>query len=252
MLRRAFVAHDQSPAVVHPCKAAFDLPTVTVIGPRADRPPAFGALPGAPRERRNRGLDTPAAQRMAKPPAIIGFIRHEFLRACPRAASQLRDSHGGQGGLRQLAFMRPGTIDMQPDRQPLAVGDDHYLRTLADFGFPNRTTPFFAGTKLPSRNAVDHSSLPWASNWLSRARHMRSQVPSCAHVCRRRQAVVGAPYARGISSQAQPVFSTCKMPFMVRRSSARGRPGPGFGWGSIGSITAHCVSESSCRFMPPI
>jgi hypothetical protein len=97
-----------------------------------------------------------------------------------------------------------------------------------------------------------HSSLLWASNWLSSARHLRSQIPSCDHVCRRRQHVVGEPYGRGISSQAQPVFSTGKMPLRVRRSSARRRPGPGFCWRSNGSMTAHCASVSSCRFMPTV
>jgi hypothetical protein len=252
MLDIALIAHHQAPIIVHLPEAAFDRPTVTVVGARADRPPALGMLPGPPRERRNRRLDAPAAQITAKLPALMCLIRHECLRACARAASQSRYAHGGQRGLRQLAFVRPGTVHMHSDRLPLAVGDDHDLRALADVGFTDRNAPLFAGTKLPSRKALDQSRLPWASNWHSRARYMRPQVPSRDHVCRSRQAMVGAPYARRIASQVPPVFSTCKTPFRVRRSSARGRPGPGFGWGSHGSMTAHCLSESSCRFMPPI
>jgi hypothetical protein len=114
--------------------------------------------------------------------------------------------------------VRLGTRDMQLDGQALALGDHHHFRALAHLGFPDRIAPFFAGTKLPSRKDLAHSGLLGASNWLSRARHMRSQVPSCDYVCRRRQHVVGEPYAWGMSSQAQPVFSTCKMPLRGRRS----------------------------------
>jgi hypothetical protein len=252
MVHRALIPHHQPPIVIHPPKAAFHLPTVTVVGARADRPPALGPLPGPPHKRGNRGLDAPAAQIAAELLAVIGFIRHQLLGACPRAASRARYSHSGQSGRRQSAVVRPGTVHMQPDRQALAIGNDHHLRALADFGLADAAPPCFAGTKLPSRKAWAHSSWLWASSRLRSARHTRSQVPSCDPACRRRQQVVGAPYSRGTSSQAPPVLSTCTMPLTVRRSSARRRPGPGFGVGSSGAMMVHWSSVSPCRLMPTV
>jgi hypothetical protein len=122
-------------------------------------------LPGPSRERRDGRLDPSAAQRAAKLPAIVGFSRYELLRVCPRATARSRHAHGGQGGLRQLAFVRPGAVHMPSDRQPVAVGDAHHLRTFADCGFPHRPPPFFAGTKLPSRRALDQVPAPSDDNF---------------------------------------------------------------------------------------
>jgi hypothetical protein len=81
---------------------------------------------------------------------------------------------------------------------------------------------------------------------------MRSHVPSAVQAWKRRQQVVGEPYARGTSSHAQPVFRTKRIPFTVYRSSARLRPGPGRCIGISGWMTAHCSSVSSCRLMLPV
>jgi hypothetical protein len=77
-------------------------------------------------------------------------------------------------------------------------------------------------------------------------------VPSRDHVLNRRQHVAGEPDTRGTSSQAQPVFSTTRMPLSVRRSSFRFRPGPGFCLGIKGSMMVHCSSVRSCRLIPPM
>src|SRR5688500_16468156 len=195
MLDITLVAHHQAAIIVHPPEAAFHLPAPAVAGAGADRAPSFEAPAAPARDRWNRRLNTPTAQITAEGLTVIRLIRDQFLRACPRTAAWLRDADGRQGGFRQLALVRVGTRDMQPDGQALALGDHHHFRALAHLGFPYRIAPFFAGTKLPSRKDLAHSSLLWASNWLSRARHMRSQAPSCDHVCRRRQHVVGEPHA---------------------------------------------------------
>lgn len=146
--------------------------------------------------------------------------------------------------------MRPGTGHRQPDRQTVAIGDDHHLGALADFGRTDCAPPLFAGTKLPSRKACGHSRRPWASSWLNSARQICSQVPSRDHALNRRPHVAGAPYARGPSSQGPPVFSPKRRPLSVRRSSLRLRPGPGFCCGMKGAMLVHCASVRSCRLMP--
>src|ERR671914_150516 len=252
MLDRSFVAHDQAPTVIHPAKAAFDFPALAIARTNFDRAPAFRLAPLTALNRRDRRLDPSAAQSLAKLIAIVGFVRHQLLRASARAATWLGDTHGGQGRLRQLALMGLGTVHIQANRQALTIGDDHDLAAFADFRFANPRSPFLAGTKLPSRKARVHSSLPWASSWLSNARHLRSQVPSLDHAQKRRQQVAGEPYTRGTSSHVQPVFSTKRMPLSVRRSSFRFRPGPGFCFGIKAAITAHCTSEMSCRLIPQV
>jgi hypothetical protein len=84
MVHRALIPHDQPPTVIHPPEATLHLPTVAIVGSRADRPPTPGTLPAPTRERGNGGLDAPATQIAAELPAIIGFTRHQLLRACPQ------------------------------------------------------------------------------------------------------------------------------------------------------------------------
>jgi hypothetical protein len=146
--------------------------------------------------------------------------------------------------------MRLGTVHMQANRQPVTVSHHHHFGAFDHLGLAYSRPPFLAGTKLPSRNACAHSILLWASNSPSRVRQIRSQVSLALHSLRRRQHVVGEPYSRGMSSQAQPVLSTCKMPLRLLRSSARGRPRLVCFLGMSGSITVHCSSVSSCLLMP--
>jgi hypothetical protein len=158
----------------------------------ANRPPAFRALPAAGR-RRDGGLDAAPSQLLAEGPAVRGFVRDQFPRPCARPSTPLRYVDRRQGRHGEGMFMRACARHLQPDRQPVAVGHHHYFRAFADLRLADARAPFFAGTKLPSRNARDHSSLLWASSWLRSARQMRSQVPSSDHCCKRRQQVTAAP-----------------------------------------------------------
>jgi len=73
-----------------------------------------------------------------------------------------------------------GTINILAYRQALAIGHDHGLPALADFGLANAGHPVFDGTKLPSSNACAHSRFPWACSWLSKVRQICSQLLSVA------------------------------------------------------------------------
>src|SRR5208282_5367365 len=55
------------------------------------------------------------------------------------------------------------------------------------------------------------------------------------------------PYSGGQSHQRQPLLSTCTMPLMTRRSSARSTPRTSVG--NCGSIRAHCSSLSQNSFL---
>jgi hypothetical protein len=230
MVHITLVAHDQAATIVHPREAPPHLPAVAITGAGSDRPPAFGTLPTAC-HRRDNGLNPAPAQLLAKGLAVITSVGDQFPGPCPRAPAPLGHVDGRQGRLGQRAFMGACTRHMRPDRQPTAVGHYHHFRALADCGLADAGAPFFAGTKLPSRKACAHSSLPWASSWLNNIRQIRSQVPSRDQVWKRRQHVTGEPYMGGTSAQVHPIFSTKRMPLSVRRSSFRFRPGPDFCWG---------------------
>jgi hypothetical protein len=252
MRHKSFVAHNQAPAVVHPRKTASDFPALTITGPRLNWAPALRPASLAALNGRDGRLHASAAQSLAKVLAVVGFVRHQLLRACTRSALFLRDTHGRQGGIRQLALVGLGTVYVQANRQAMTISHDHHFTALTDLRFADPRSPFFAGTKLPSRKARVHSSLPWASSWLNSTRQICSHVPSAAQWRKRRQHVAGEPHARGTSSRVQPVFITKRMPLSVWRSWLRFRPGPGFCFGIKGSMTPHCSSAMSCRLISPV
>ncbi len=252
MAQVTLIAHDQTAAVAHPTKATLHFPPLAPARPSADgaTPPRLSPLPAF--KRRNGWLDTALAQRLAKPPAIVGLVGHKSLRAGAWPSALLRHAHHGQRLLRQLTLMGLGTIDMQSNRQAISIGNHHDFGAFANFRLAYFGPPFLAGTKLPSKNAWAHSILFCASNWPNKARQRHSHVPSADHSCSHRQQVMGEPNSRGTTAQAQPVFSTYRIPFSVRRPSFRGRPGPGFCFGISGSMTAHFSSVKSCRLMPQV
>jgi hypothetical protein len=194
MLDMALITHDQPSAVVHPAKAPFHLPALAVTRPYAKWSAALRSLPVAALKARNRRLDTPPLQLLAKGLAVITLVGHKLLRPRTWAATPLGDFDRGQGRLGQPAFMGSGARHVQPKRQAMAIGNNHHFRAFANFGLTDAGAPFLAGTKLPSKNACAHSSLPWASSWLNSLRHIRSQVPSCDQAWQRRQHVAGEPY----------------------------------------------------------
>ena len=246
------IANDQASTVVHPAKASFHLPPLLVAFANADRatPPGTGTL--ASLESGDSRLDPTLSQSMTKRATVIRFIGDQLFRAGLWATAFLTNPDGPQRRFRQRHFVMISRGQVQSNGQPIPIGHCHHFGAFAHFGHSDARSPFLAGTKLPSRKAWAHSSLFSASRRLSNARQTRSQVPSSDHWFNRLQHVVGDPYLRGRSAHAHPVFSTYKMPFKVVRSSARGRPRPGFCFGNSASITAHCSSVSSCRLMPTV
>ena len=250
MLHRTLVAYHQPPRVVPPAAAALHLPALAVAGAGAEGPATFGPFSGPAHPWRNRGLEAPPPPIAAEGLPIVGLVRHQLLGTCSRPAAWRRPMDGGQRGFRPWALVGLGPGHGQAHRHAAAGRHHPYVAALPDFRLTNGRAPFVAGTPRPSRKAWAPASWLWASSRLSSARHTRAQVPSGAQTCRRRQQVVGEPSSRGTASQAQPVLSTCTMPLPVRRSSARRRPGPGFGVGRSGSMMVQWSSVRSCRLMP--
>ena len=244
------IAHHQPTAGVHPRKATLDRPAVSVACAGTQRTSARGVLTGAPLTRWNGGFAPTPTQRTANLGAIVGFVRSQFVWSCFGPTAGARDTNRPQRRFSQGVFVWLCTVHVQANGDTGAINHDHYLRAVADLRFADTSAPFFAGTTLPSKNACAHSRLPSASRRLRRVRQMRSHVPSCDHAGHRRQQVLGDPSSFGRSAQAQPVWSTDRMPFRVRRSSLRGRPRVRGFFGMSGSIIAHWSSVRSCLLIP--
>ena len=240
----------QPTAGVHPREAALDRPALSGACANTKRTSTFGLLTVAPLTRWNGGFDPTPTQVAAKRCTVIGCICHHFVWSRSGPAAGAWHTNGPQCRFSQGAFVRLCARHVQADGHASAIDRDHHLGAFADLRFADASAPFFAGTTLPSKNACAHSRLPSASRRLRRVRQMRSHVPSCDHAGHRRQQVLGDPSSFGRSAQAQPVWSTDRMPFRVRRSSLRGRPRARGFFGMSGSITAHWSSVRSCLLIP--
>lgn len=250
-MQMTLITHHQATAVVHPGEAAFDFPALAVALSGSDRATPLGMLSLPSFKGGDGRLNAARPQLASQLRTIKTFVRHQLLRSGFRTPALLRHTTGVEGRFGQRHFMRLSAVHMQAQWQTIAIYHRHDFAALADFGFAYSIAPFLAGTKLPSKKACAQTNFSSASSWLKSARQIRSQVPFSDHSFKRRQQVVSEPYSRGRSSQAQPVFSTYRMPFSVFRSSARLRPAPGFCFGMNGSMTAHCSSFRSCLLMPP-
>ena len=93
---------------------------------------ALGVLTRTPLESGNGQFDAPPAQDATKVSAIIGFVGHQFFGASFRAPAFLGYANGRQGHLSQRTLMGLGTIDMQADGRPIALGHHYDLVALTD------------------------------------------------------------------------------------------------------------------------
>ena len=137
---------------------------------------------------------------------------------------------------------------MSGDRKTRSVCNCHDLGAFPAFRIADSTTPFFAGTKLPSMNA-SRMSIP-SRSYRSSASSLtiRWKTPCLTHCWNRRWHVWYGGYRWGISFQGAPVRNIHKMPSKTSRGSRGRRPR-----GSLsrledvmmGSIRFHCAFVSS-------
>jgi hypothetical protein len=134
---------------------------------------------------------------------------------------------------------------LRSDRYAAAVDHHHALRTFPTTCLADPEAPFFAVTKVASRNASSQSSSPRSSICASSFRQARSQTPCSSHIRNRRQQVEPSGYSSGRSRHRAPVRRTHKIPCKHARLEAHGRPRPSLrrlGSGNNGTNTAHCSS----------
>jgi hypothetical protein len=135
---------------------------------------------------------------------VVRAVGDHTLRFRSRSTFGAWDLDFGERGFRKRNFCRRGTFKPNSQRKTPTVDQYHPLRPLAALGFTDGGAPFFAGAKLPSRNASSHFSNPCASSAPSNARHASSQTSCSSHCLKRRQQVAGEGYLSGKNLHAAP------------------------------------------------
>src|SRR5712692_2975470 len=244
--QRAVVAHDQSAEVAQPGDGAFHRPPPLVAPQRtAVLGRGLATIPAM----RDDQLDAAPGQLLAQRVTVVATVGDEAFRFLPRTAWPMLPSYPDRGEcrLRQPDLRRGSRVKVVSQRNTRAVDHHHPLRPLAPLGFADSAAPFFAGAKLPSRNASLHFNCWRSFNSPRNARQILSQTPCSSQSRSRRQHVEGCGYFSGRSCQRAPLRRIHRIPSTTRRFSIHGRPPRrGFAsFGSKGAIFFHCASVSN-------
>ena len=252
--KRAVVAHHQSTEVAEPSEGALHGPPSLIATqcPTVLRRGFTSVL-----AMRGDQLDIALGQLLAQRIAIVAPVADEAEGLLPGTPGLMSPTYTDRRQRRfdELDLRGGGRVKVVSQRKTLAVDHHHPLRPLAPLGFADSPAPFFAGAKLPSRNASLHCSCWRSFNSARNARQIFSQTPCSSQSRSRRQQVEGEGNSSGKSCQRAPLRSIHKIPSSTGRSSARGRPPRGRGGrrGSKGWIFSHWASVSSRpnRAIPP-
>jgi hypothetical protein len=244
------MTNQQTAELAEPCIGSFDDPATLVA-------PQLAAIVVSPflvvDPIRSNQLDAPFLPALAQGIGVIAAVGDHPLRLLPWPAFSSGDTDFFERGVRKRNFCRRGTFQPNSQRNTLTVSQYHPLCAFAALGFTDRSAPFLAAAKLPSRKASSHRSSPLPSSVPSSVLQARNHTPCSSHCFNRRQHVDGDGYSSGKNRHAAPVCRIHRMPSKQARLDAHGRPRLSFrrlGWGNSGSINSHCSSVNSfCRFL---
>jgi len=244
--QRAVVADDQPTEVAEPGEGAFHGPAPPVA---PQRPAVLGRGLATIFAVRGDQLDAAPRQLLAQRVTVVAAVGDEALRFLPGTPGPMPPPYADRGERRldEPDLRRGSRVKVVSQRKTRAVDHHHPLRPLAPLGFADSRAPFFAGAKLPSRNASLHFNWWCSFNSPRKARQTSSQISCSSQSRSRRQQVDGDGNSSGISCQRAPLRRIHKMPSSTLRSSARGRPPRGRRgrFGSKGWILAHWASVSN-------
>jgi len=239
------MSYQKSSELSEPCVGSLDDPATLISAQLA---PVFVAPLLIVLPVRSDQFDASLLQSLPQWVRVVGTVGNYPFRFLPRTAFGSGDADFFERGFRKRSFSRRGTFKPNSQRKTLTVDQYHPLRSLATLGFTDRSAPFLAGAKLPSRKASSHRSNPSPSNTPSNVRQASSQTFCSSHCFNRRQQVAGEGYLSGRNRHAAPVHNTHRMPSRQSRFDAQGRPRLSrrrLGAGSSGSIRVHCASVNS-------
>ena len=190
---------------------------------------------------------------LAKRIGVIAPISNHTMQPGARtSAARAWHSHCIERAFRKPVFGNLRGRELRSDRYAAAVDHHHALRTFPTTGFADCSAPFFAVTKVASRNDSSQSNNPRSSICPSNLCQTRCHTPCSSHIRNRRQQVDPFGYGSGISRHLAPVRRIHSMPSKHDRFDVQGRPRPSFrrfGSGNIGDKIAHCSSlKNTGRF----
>jgi hypothetical protein len=210
------------------------------------RPPSTWSFVNPLRDTRHRAAFADVAP---EPGAVVSPVRQNAAHALAGTTSTTATyTNLVQGPVRQLDLMNVGRFQDKGQRRPPSIDQDFPLGSFAYLGNANTTAPFLAGAKLASRMPCDNFNRPRFPSCPKSTRKTLGQTPFRCHSTNLVQQVVYAPYSAGMSFHRQPLLSTNKMPLIVLRSSARGRPRR-FWRGNVRSIRFQSFADKSVSRM---
>jgi hypothetical protein len=246
----AVVADLDAAEILQPCVGALDFPAFAVAAQLSFVfQSATSVVASVRRDQLGAAPLQPQTQRVGVVPAIRNHPPQAGARASTATA---RHFHLFERAFRKPVFGDLRGRKLRSDRYAAAVDHHHALRTFPTTCLADPEAPFFAVTKVASRNASSQSNSPRSSICASSFRQARSQTPCSSHIRNRRQHVEPSGYPSGRSRHRAPVRKTHKIPRKHARLEAHGRPRPSlrrFGSGNNGTHTAHCSSlNKASRF----
>ena len=167
-----FVANNQSPEVLKPCKQALDFPSALIA-------PQFPAILGlrffSSFTMWCNQIDTTFVKELIiKFIAVVRFIANQLIgRILGKAAVDC--------GFNQFYLMGRSAFNVSGDRKTKSVCDCHDLGAFATLCLADSKTPFFAGAKLPSMNASRISILSRSLRSSTISWAMRLKTPYWTH-----------------------------------------------------------------------
>ena len=182
-------------------------------------------------------------QSLIKMVAVVCFISYQKIRLFLQKTIVDRL-------LNQLYCMGRGACDMSGDRKTRSVCNCHDLSAFPAFRIADKTTPFFAGLKLPSMNVSRISIFPRSCRSSASSFRMRRKAPCSTHCWNRLWHVWYGGYRCGKSFQGAPVRRIHNTPSKTSRGSRQGRPRPSErarGFGRSDSMKVHCDSVRSTQ-----
>jgi len=244
--KRAVIAHDQAAEVAQPGEGAFHGPPPPVS---PECPTVLRRGPAPILAVRGDQLDAAPGQLLAQRITVVAPVGNQAFRLLPGTPGSMPPPYADcrERRLDELDLRRGRSVKVVSQRKTLAVDHHPPLRPLAPLGFSDSAAPFFAGAKLPSRNASLQFNCWRSFNSPRNARQISSQTSCSSQSRSRRQQVEGDGNSSGKSCQRAPLRRIHKMPSSTLRSFAGGRPPRGRGgrWGSKGRICSHWASVSN-------
>ena len=180
-------------------------------------------------------------QSLIKRIAVVRFITYQAIRSFIQKSVVDRFFN-------QYHFMGRGAFNTSGDRKTRSVCNCHDLGAFPAFRIADKTTPFFAGLKLPSMNVSRISISPRSCRSSASSFKMSRKTPCLTHCWNRRWHVWYGGYRCGKSFHGAPVLRIHSIPFSTSRGS-RGRRPLGSFLGAKDEITGpirfHCSFVSS-------